>query len=134
MKNGSTYLRWKSVSPFAAAASAAFSAAYSIPAEDFSLPVQYSANGGSGAPAAQSKRPFVPLTLSNTSPTRSGSSSTLTVTLNANGGSVTPASLSTSRTLSHTFSSWNTRADGSGTTYAPGASYNDDGSGMLYAR
>jgi uncharacterized repeat protein (TIGR02543 family) len=55
--------------------------------------VIYNANGGTGAPAAQTKTHGVDLTLSSTKPTRDG----------------------------YDFVSWNTKSDGSGTTYKSGA-------------
>lgn len=67
--------------------------------------VSYNANGGSGAPANQTKTYGVNLTLSSTKPTRTG----------------------------YTFSKWNTKANGSGTNYAPGASYTANAALTLYA-
>lgn len=71
--------------------------------------VHYDANGGSGAPADQTKTYGKDLTLSSTKPTRGG----------------------------HTFLSWNTKADGTGDTYQPGATYTHDQDGgtvTLYAQ
>ena len=67
--------------------------------------VTYNANGGSGAPSAQTKTYGVSLTLSNTKPTRTG----------------------------YTFQNWNTKSDGSGTSYAAGASYTGNAALTLYA-
>ena len=67
--------------------------------------VSYNANGGSGAPAQQTKTYGVNLTLSTTRPTRTG----------------------------YTFSKWNTKSDGSGTSYNPGASYTSNAAVTLYA-
>jgi len=68
--------------------------------------VTYSANSGTGAPAAQTKTHDVALTLSSTRPTRTG----------------------------YNFVSWNTAAGGTGTTYAPGASYTANADVTLYAQ
>lgn len=68
--------------------------------------VSYNANGGSGAPAAQTKTYGVNLTLSSTIPTRSG----------------------------YTFLRWNTKADGTGTNYGAGASYTANAAVTLYAQ
>ena len=68
--------------------------------------VEYNANGGSGAPAAQSKTHGTALTLSSTVPTRDG----------------------------YTFAGWNTKADGSGTSYSAGDSYTTDNDIVLYAQ
>ncbi|MCM1508432.1 MAG: InlB B-repeat-containing protein [Ruminococcus flavefaciens] len=67
--------------------------------------VTYNANGGSGAPSAQTKTYGVDLTLSSTKPTRTG----------------------------YTFSKWNTKADGSGTNYNSGAKYTGNANLTLYA-
>ncbi len=100
-----------------------------------SYTVSYNANGGSGAPAAQTKYHNQTLTLSTVKPTRSGGSLTgYTVTLNANGGSVSSTSLTAARTQSYTFKNWNTKADGSGTSYASGGSYTANSGVTLYAQ
>lgn len=67
--------------------------------------VSYDANGGSGAPADQTKTYGVNLTLSSTKPTRTG----------------------------YTFSKWNTKADGTGTNYNSGAKYTGNANLTLYA-
>lgn len=68
--------------------------------------IKYDANGGSGAPAEQTKTYGTALTLSSTKPTRAG----------------------------YAFASWNTKADGSGTSYAAGASYTSNAAATLYAQ
>ncbi len=68
--------------------------------------VKYDANGGSGAPAQQTKTYGKTLTLSSTKPTRTG----------------------------YTFKNWNIKADGSGTSYAPGTSYTGNAALTLYAQ
>ena len=68
--------------------------------------VTYDANGGSGAPAAQTKESGTPLTLSSVEPVRSG----------------------------YLFSNWNTASDGSGTDYQLGGQYIRDENVILYAQ
>ena len=71
-----------------------------------SYTVTYNANGGSGAPSAQTKTHGVDLTLSSTKPTRTG----------------------------YYFKNWNTASNGSGTNYASGAKYTQNYSLTLYAQ
>lgn len=68
--------------------------------------VSYSANGGTGAPSAQTKTYDVNLTLSSTKPTRTG----------------------------YTFKNWNTKSDGTGTTYSSGGTYTSNSGATLYAQ
>ena len=97
--------------------------------------VSYNANGGSGAPSAQTKTYGTTLTLSATTPTRASSvSGSRTVTYNANGGSVTPTSATANITSTYSFSKWNTAADGSGTNYNPSGSYTANAAATLYAQ
>lgn len=70
-----------------------------------SYTVSYNANGGSGAPSAQTKWHDTALTLSTTKPTRSG----------------------------YTFSKWNTNSAGTGTSYSSGGSYTANAAATLYA-
>lgn len=74
--------------------------------EDTSYTVSFSANGGTGAPAAQTKTAGVNLTLTSATPTRDG----------------------------YNFVTWNTEQDGSGTDYSPGGTYSTDASVVLYAQ
>ncbi|MCI8620274.1 MAG: InlB B-repeat-containing protein [Oscillospiraceae bacterium] len=67
--------------------------------------ISYHANGGSGAPANQSKTHGINTTLSSTKPTRTG----------------------------YTFQKWNTRANGTGTSYNAGSTYSANASVTLYA-
>ena len=87
--------------------------------------IQYDANGGTGAPEAQTKNAGETLTLRTGIPTK-----TYTITYNANGGSVSPSS----KTVDCTFRNWNTSADGRGTTYNSGARYSADDDVTLYAQ
>ena len=68
--------------------------------------VKYSANNGTGAPSTQTKTHGQNLTLSSTTPTRTG----------------------------YTFSKWNTKSDGTGTSYSPGGSYTANEGTTLYAQ
>ena len=68
--------------------------------------VKYNANGGSGAPSAQTKTYGTTLKLSTTKPTRAG----------------------------YTFTGWDTKSDGSGTSYAAGANYTANAAVTLYAQ
>ena len=68
--------------------------------------VSYNANGGTGAPSAQRKVTSINITLSSTTPTRTG----------------------------YTFNGWNTASNGSGTNYAKGATYSANASATLYAK
>lgn len=68
--------------------------------------VTYDSNGGSGAPAAQTKEAGTPLTLSSVEPVRSG----------------------------YIFTGWNTAADGTGATFAKGATYSIDADATMYAQ
>lgn len=88
--------------------------------------VSYNANGGSGAPASQTKYAGVNLTLTTAKPT---TAKKIKVTFNANGGSVNP----TSSTKSCGFLRWNTKADRSGTNYSSGGTYRADANATLYA-
>ena len=142
VRSGYTFLGW-------ATASTATSAAYQpgelfAPSADTTLyavwkrityTVSYNANGGTGAPASQTKTHGTALTLSGTKPSRANTSAgSYTVTLNANGGTVSTGKLTASRTTSYTFKNWNTVAGGTGTSYAAGASYTAEASATLYAQ
>ena len=106
---------------------------YHIPASTYT--VTYNANGGTGAPAAQTKTHGTALTLSSTKPSRTSSAaSSYVVTLNANGGTCSAASIEATRLTDYSFKNWNTKADGTGTAYSSGASYTTDASATLYAQ
>ena len=68
--------------------------------------ITYNANGGSGAPASQTKGVDETITLSTTTPTRTY----------------------------YKFKNWNTKADGSGKTYEAGATYSTNINLTLYAQ
>ena len=71
-----------------------------------SYTVSYNANGGSGAPSAQTKWYNESLTLSSTKPTRTG----------------------------YTFAGWNTNSSGTGTNYSSGGTYTGNAAVTLYAK
>ena len=68
--------------------------------------ISYDANGGTGAPSSQTKTYGVALTLSSTTPTRTG----------------------------YTFNGWNTASGGGGTSYIAGGSYTANAAATLYAQ
>lgn len=70
-----------------------------------SYTVSYNANGGSGAPASQTKTHNVSLTLSSTKPTRSG----------------------------YTFMGWSTSSSATSASYSAGGSYTTNASATMYA-
>ena len=97
--------------------------------------ITYNANGGTGAPANQTKTYGVDLTLSSTKPTRANASAgSYTVILNANGGNCGTTSLGAARTTKYTFKNWNTKADGSGAAFNPGDIYTHNTPNTLYAQ
>lgn len=71
-----------------------------------SYTVSYNANGGSGAPSNQTKWYGQNLTLSSSTPSRTG----------------------------HTFAGWNTNSSGTGTNYSAGGSYTGNAALTLYAK
>jgi uncharacterized repeat protein (TIGR02543 family) len=113
-----------------------------------SYSVTYNANGGTGAPTAQTKYNGVALKLSSTTPTKQNTTQNVTdsftITGNANGGyfgtntstTTTTLTASTSRTdtISYTFSKWNTKSDGTGTNYSAGGTYTGNANLKLYAQ
>ena len=97
--------------------------------------VSYDANGGSGAPSAQTKTYGVTLTLSSTQPTKSSSTdATYTITYNYNGNGQSSTTATANKTTSYSFSKWNTAENGSGTNYNPGGSYTANAAAILYAQ
>ncbi len=87
--------------------------------------VTYDANGGIGAPTAQTKIRGVDLTLSSVKPNKN-----YKITYNANGGTVSK----TSKSVSCTFKSWNSLKNGSGTSYSSGGVFTENASATLYAQ
>ena len=86
--------------------------------------ISYNANGGSGAPAAQSKTHGTNLTLSSTVPNKH-----YTVTFNANGGSVDVAN----RQVACTFKGWATSSTATSAAYQPGGTFTANANTTLYA-
>lgn len=86
--------------------------------------VSYNANGGSGAPASQTKTYGQTLTLSTTKPTKANttpSPASYTVTYNINyTGGTNPSAATAARTTSYSFSKWKAT---DGTLYNSGGSY-----------
>lgn len=87
--------------------------------------VSYDANGGTGAPSAQTKTGGVDLTLSSVKPTKS-----FQLTYDTRGGTL-PSGTTNPATKSCTFSSWKAT---DGTTYAPGGTYTKDEGTTLTAQ
>lgn len=101
-----------------------------IPEEPESFTVSYNANGGSGAPAAQTKILNTPLTLSSVRPTHADDVFRFTLTGNGNGG-VTKTSNATT-TTTYPFLGWSTSVNGS-VEYQPGGTYTANQNVTLYA-
>lgn len=95
--------------------------------------VSYNANGGAGAPSAQTKTYDITLTLSSTKPTKSNSISTITTTLKTDAAE-TYAVVTTDKTISYVFKDWNTNSNGSGISYSSGDSYTANSGVTLYAQ
>lgn len=96
--------------------------------------VSYDANGGTGAPASQTKEYNKTLILSTVKPNKANTSTAgYIITLNANGGYVSTPELTQYNTTSYTFRSWNTNSSGTGTTYNSGGSYTANADVTLYA-
>lgn len=96
--------------------------------------ITYNANGGTGAPGAQTKNHGTALTLSSTKPTKANTTATgYKVTFNPNGGSCSTSSLTSTLTTKYTFSKWNTNSGGTGTSYSSGGSYTANAAATLYA-
>lgn len=111
-----------------------FSASSAIDAGYATYTITYNANGGTGAPSAQTKTHGTDLTLSSTKPTKSSvTASAYTVTFDANGGTCSTSSLTSTKTTSYTFSKWNTNSSGTGTSYSAGATFSTDANTTLYA-
>ena len=97
--------------------------------------VSYDANGGEGAPEAQTKTHDMALTLSTALPTRASiPEERFVVTLDPNGGSVSNTSLTAERTTSYSFNTWNTSADGNGEAFTAGATFTLNCDTTLFAQ
>lgn len=100
-----TCQKWSGASHTSISGNSTASVSITVPAKP-SYTVKYNANGGSGAPSNQTKWYGESLTLSSTTPTRSG----------------------------YTFAGWNTSSAGTGTNYASGGSYTGNAALTLYAK
>ncbi|MBR0510533.1 MAG: InlB B-repeat-containing protein [Clostridia bacterium] len=87
--------------------------------------VTYKANGGTGAPAAQTKTQYVKLKLTDAVPKKV---CTLTFDPCTENGAVTQT------TLNYICTGWNTAADGTGTPYEKGGVYTENKPLTLYAQ
>lgn len=97
--------------------------------------VSYDANGGTGAPSAQTKNYGSTLTLSSTKPTKANTTANgYTVTFDGNGGTASKTSATATDTTKYTFLNWNTKKDNSGTAYSAGGSYSANSNATLYAQ
>ena len=112
-RTGYTFLNWNTKSDgtgttYASGASYTANAAATLYAQwkADTYTITYDANGGSGAPDAQTKTYGVSLTLTTSKPTRD----------------------------SYNFTGWNTAANGSGTAYASGGTFTTNAATTLYAQ
>lgn len=107
-----------------------FNGSVNIPAQTFTI--SYNANGGTGAPGAQTKTYGTNLTLSSTKPTKANTTATgYKVTFDGNGGTASKADATATNTISYTFANWK---DGAGTTYNAGGSYTKNQADTLTAQ
>lgn len=110
--------------------------------------ISYNANGGSGAPSAQTKYEDVDLTLSSAKPSKGETTEiikgNITIIGYGNGGyfgndttkkstSITGTSSRPDR-ITYDFVKWNTASDGSGTDYSSGGIYKTNSNATLYAQ
>ena len=95
--------------------------------------ITYDANGGTGAPAEQSKVKDVDIILATEIPTRDNNGAYV-VNFEPNGGTMTGKVTYAQHRTYYSFLGWNTEKDGSGTSYAPGAVYTANESATLYAQ
>lgn len=98
--------------------------------------VTYNANGGTGAPSAQTKWYNETLLLSKTAPTRADTTANRVVTFNSHGTTAwpvtnCPASLTSVATTKYSFSKW--QKTGASTYYYPNTTYSDNAALSLTA-
>lgn len=97
--------------------------------------VSYDANGGTGAPSAQTKNHGSTLTLSSTKPSKADTTASgYTITFDGNGGTASKTSATATDTTKYTFLNWNTNKNNSGTAYSAGGSYTANSNATLYAQ
>ena len=100
-----------------------------------SYTVSYDANGGTGAPSAQTKNYGTNITLSSTKPTKAQTTANgYTLTFDGNTGTASKTTATATNTTTYTFTGWNTAKDGSGTSYSAGATYSANAGATLYAQ
>lgn len=118
-------------------------ASATITVQNSSYTVSYDANGGSGAPADQTKIHGTDLTLSSTKPTIGDivtyPTGTITISYNSNGSTATAPDNGTgtytnTKSQPRTFNVWNTNSSGTGTSYSAGGKYSSNASVTLYAQ
>lgn len=110
-----------------------FSGGVYIPAGTYT--VSYNANGGTGAPASQTKYPGTNLTLSSTIPTKSPTTvNSYTITFNAGEGTAQYTTYTPTDTTTYDCWCWNTKQDGTGSGYQFGGIYGTDASVTMYAQ
>ena len=91
--------------------------------------VYYDANGGTGAPAAQTKETGIAVTIQSKIPERY-----YIVSMDNNMDEDSGSKLFPLPYIAATFTGWNTEQDGTGTSYSAGSSYTTDKSVTLYAQ
>ena len=137
-RSGYTLLGW-STSSTATVASYAPGASYSSSTANVVLyavwqmityTISYDANGGTGAPTAQTTGAGGVVTLSGTTPTKSTASTLITATFNANGGTTTKSSDTGYKRTNYTFSYWYYN----GNQYQPSTQYTFNSNATLSAR
>ena len=94
--------------------------------------IDYDANGGTGAPSSQKKLDNASVSLSYTTPKKSGD--LFTVKYNTDGGSTVGTNNKTTVYNTWTFDSWNTKKLGTGITYDSGETYRSNYDLTLYAQ
>ena len=124
--NGTTYTAGQKIT---VSANLALTAQY----DPITYAITYNANGGTGAPAAQTKTHGTALTLSSTKPTKTSTAGVTTTLAFADGVTANKALTSTA-TTTYPFTTWNTAANGSGTSYSAGGSYTANAAATLYAQ
>ena len=104
-----------------------------------SYTVSYNANGGTSAPANQTKWYGETLTLTSSTPSRASSTQDgYIVTFNSNGAGYANTSVTAKNTITYGLKTgtnrWNTNSAGTGTGYASGGSYTSNAALTLYAQ
>ena len=95
--------------------------------------VSFDANGGTNAPAAQTKNSSEALILTSEIPSRYNNGAYV-VSFEPNGGTMTGKVTYAQHRTYFQFTGWNTEPDGTGTSYAAGAAYSENDEVTLYAQ